>query len=58
MLENADKLMREHKNLDTVAAILASTYLLKTKSKFDFEDDDLYVNTYLRFKAHLVNSLD
>jgi hypothetical protein len=52
------ELMRKNDNLDTVAAILASTYLLKTTDACDFNNDDLYVNTYLRMKAHLINMLD
>ena len=58
MLKNAEQLMRQNNNLDAVAAILASVYLQKTKSQFDFENDDLYINTYLRFKAHLINNID
>jgi hypothetical protein len=50
--------MRKTDNLDVVAAILAQTYLLKTTDKYDFNSDDLYVNTYLNMKAHLINMLD
>jgi len=58
LLKDGDKLMRNHDNLDVVAAILAQTYLIKTTDKYDFNNDDLYVNTYLNMKAHLINMLD
>lgn len=60
MLSNANEAMRKNDNLDVVAAVLAQTYLLKANDveKNDFNSLDLYVNTYLRMKARLVNMLD
>jgi len=60
LLSNANEAMRKNDNLDVVAAVLAQTYLLKANDveKNDFNSLDLYVNTYLRMKARLVNMLD
>ena len=44
-------------NLDVVAAVLAATHLLKTTEKLNFNDYDLYINTFLNIKASLVNIL-
>lgn len=57
MSYKAIELMAKNDNLDVVAAVLSATYLLKTTEKLNFNDYDLYVNTYLNIKAGLINSL-
>lgn len=58
MSDKSLELMAKNDNLDVVAAVLASTYLLKTTDKYDFNSEDLYVNTFLNMKAHLINYLE
>lgn len=57
MSYKAIELMAKNDNLDVVAAVLSAAYLLKTTEKLNFNDYDLYVNTYLNIKAGLINSL-
>lgn len=57
MSDEQMKLMAKNDNLDVVAAVLATAYLLKTTDKYNFNDYDLYLNTYLNMKAHLITNL-